>query len=184
MEELAIQINNILLYLKKEWVSVLSLIISTFCYIEYRKVNKIALRIDSRTTPKFNVEIEDSGVINKNNEFQYFFAIVVSNLSDSANSICKVSLRLEYEEKEMINEVIISFENNNGGILKTKFEKLPINIEGRNTKLLYVVFPISSKFRIGKKIINYTIEIEDLFKNVSKKNVCIISEVNLDDKIK
>lgn len=170
-------INPIFTFIKINSVALISLVVSIFCYFEYKKVNKIALKIDERTSPKFNLDIYESNYIKENDNLLYFFTILVTNLSDSANSLKQINLRVSYEEECKNYDFVLSpsFEENK--VITIELTKLPLNIEGRNSKLIHSQFLISSTFKNSKKFLEYSIEIFDSFGNKETSSTAIINGV-------
>lgn len=165
-------------FVKKEWFSLLSLIVSSFCYVEYRKANKITLQIDERTKPNFDIEIRDSGYINNGEKYVYFFVVLITNLSDNPNSVKRITLGINYECENKRSDVTMQLSSSS--YFRNSTEAIPFAIEGRNSKLYYAHFDVSYDFKSDKKFLQYKVEVFDLFDNKKDAVTTIINEVRRD----
>lgn len=161
-------------YLRKNWIALLSLIIAILSIFESHSANKLTKKVDDRTKPNFELEIQDSVYCKNGDKITYFFTVLVTNLSDSGNSIKDINLKVNYEEVDNKDVIFTLSKTNNSD---TSVAVVPFFIEGRNSKLLKLKFEVPVEFKSGKKFLKYTLTAYDAFLSERFSTTTMINEV-------
>lgn len=122
-------------------------------------------------------EVENSFLFNAKTEdkIYYFFKIVLSNLSDRANSINKICLELSYNNNSTL---IINCQDSI--IIQPDLQRLtiPNNIASHNSTSGWVVFEVEKKVYNAIDINTHYIAVQDIHgMNVKKEEIYVREEV-------
>lgn len=160
-------------------ISVISLAISYNNYRFNREANKILkLRFDSEA-PQFELFLNEQLMKAKDNRIEYFFSILISNMSDKKNSIRDLELEIHYEFEGRDNS--IKFDYNSIRIINQEsiVTHLPIDIDERSSKKIDITFDVPIDLRNDKDIISYSVNVYDVFQKKTTVDAMLVNEVLL-----
>lgn len=160
-------------------ISVISLIISYNNYKFNQEANKILkLRFDSEA-PQFELFLNEQLMKQKDDCIEYFFSILISNMSDKKNSIRNLELEIHYKFGERDNS--IKFDCNSVRIINQEsiIAHLPIDIDERSSKRIDITFNVPIALRNDKDIISYSVNVYDVFQNKTTVDAMLVNEVLL-----
>lgn len=159
-------------------ISVISLIISYNNYKFNQEANKILkLRFDSEA-PQFELFLNEQLMKEKDDYVEYFFSVLISNMSDKKNSIRNIELEIHYKFGERDNS--IKFDYNLIMINQESIiAQLPIDIDERSSKKINITFNVPIALRNDKDIISYSVNVYDIFQIETTVDAMLVNEVLL-----
>ncbi len=157
-------------------ISTISLIISYNNYKFNKDANKILkLRFD-RESPQIELFLNEQLMKKENDYMEYYFSILISNMSDKKNSIRGIELEIHYKFGEINNS--IKFDCNSIKINpESSLSQVPIYINERSSKKIDITFNVPMALRYEKDIISYSINLYDVFHNKSTVDAMLVNEV-------
>jgi len=157
----------------------IALLSAVFAFSQARsgkKTYKLEKKLYDARNANFAIqEIENSFLYNANNEdkIYYFFKVLLSNLSDSATSITKITLELIHDDNSAF---IVSCQNNTEIHPDLARLSIPNNIAPHNSISGWVVFDISKRVYETININTHYIAAEDIHGVATRKEEISIRE--------
>lgn len=141
---------------------IVSVVAATFSYISYllaRKEYKLQLKLYSEGLPNFNFKIIESCIKDdkENEKIQYWFNLLITNMSDKQTSILEYVLKLECLEGITFRPEYATVKNADVVCLE-----LPQNIEAHSSIKGWCVFEVPRNTFKELNIESYTITLKDI----------------------
>lgn len=158
-------------------ISILAAIVSFVSYRLSKKEYNLQMKLYTEGLSNYNFEIVDSFLVddNKSEKIQYWFNLLIVNISDKQTSIMKYELRLE-----CLNNIIFKpeFALERQDEENISFLELPQNIDAHSSIRGWCIFELPRKLYKSLAIEKQTLLVKDIHeKKVEKEAIYIKEEV-------